>query len=67
MAIAEGVSDPGFRGQWRTSLTTILGAAGVLLMNTQIAGSPIGRTLLADIKEEAVHPSSPLGNAFSVS
>jgi K+-sensing histidine kinase KdpD len=67
VAVAEGVADPGFCGQWRTSLTTILGAASVLLMDTKIVDSPIGRALLTDIKEEAVNLSSLLGNAFSVS
>jgi K+-sensing histidine kinase KdpD len=67
MAKAESLSDSGLGRQWRTSLTIILGAVGVLQMDTEIADSHIGRILLADIEEEAVHLSSLLGDAFSVS
>jgi K+-sensing histidine kinase KdpD len=67
MAVAGGISDPRFSSQWRTSLTTILGAASVLQMDTKIVDTQVGRTLLKDIRDEAVHLSSLLTNAFSVS
>lgn len=67
MAVAGGISDPRFSSQWRTSLTTILGAASVLQMDTKIVDTQVGRTLLKDIRDEAAHLSSLLTNAFSVS
>jgi two-component system sensor histidine kinase KdpD len=64
-AVADYVSDPKFSHQWRTSLTTILGAASVLLMRGKLGADRLDRTLLTDIRDEAVHLSQLLTNAFS--
>jgi K+-sensing histidine kinase KdpD len=58
--------DPQFSYQWRTSLTTILGAAGVLLMRDK-GGNRRDRALLADIRDEAVSLSQLLTDAFPAS
>jgi len=65
-ATVDFACDPQFSYQWRTSLTTILGAAGVLLMQGKGA-SRRDRTLLADIRDEAVSLSQLLTNAFPAS
>lgn len=66
-AAAEHVSDLKFSYQWRTSLTTILGAAGVLLMRGKFGASRLDRTLLADIRDEAAQLSRLLTDAFPAS
>ena len=66
-AAADHVSDLKFSYQWRTSLTTILGAAGVLLMRGKFGASRFDRTLLADIRDEAVQLSQLLSDAFPAS
>ena len=66
-AAADHVSDLKFSYQWRTSLTTILGAAGVLLMRGKFGASRLDRTLLADIRDEAVQLSQLLTDAFPAS
>jgi K+-sensing histidine kinase KdpD len=66
-AAADHVSDLKFSGQWRTSLTTILGAASVLLMRGKFSASRLDRTLLADIRDEAVNLSQLLTDAFPAS
>ena len=66
-AAADYVSDHKFSHQWRTSLTTILGAASVLLMRGKLGADRLDRTLLTDIRDEAVHLSKLLTNAFSTS
>jgi len=63
-AAADYVSDPRFSHQWRTSLTTILGAASVLLMRGKLGANHLERTLVTDIRDEAVHLSQLLTNAF---
>jgi K+-sensing histidine kinase KdpD len=64
-AAADYVSDLKFSQQWRTSLTTILGAASVLLMRNKIGANRFERTLLSDIRDEAVHLGQLLTNASS--
>jgi K+-sensing histidine kinase KdpD len=66
-AAADYVSDPEFSHQWRTSLTTILGAASVLLMRGKFGANHLELTLLTDIRDEAVHLSQLLTNAFPAS
>jgi K+-sensing histidine kinase KdpD len=66
-AAADRASDLKFSYQWRTSLTTILGAASVLLMRGKLDGNRLDRTLLADIRDEAVQLSQLLTDAFPVS
>ena len=66
-AAADHVSDLKFSYQWRTSLTTILGAASVLLMRGKSGSSRLDRTLLADIRDEAVQLSQLLTDAFPAS
>jgi K+-sensing histidine kinase KdpD len=66
-AAADHVSDLKFSYQWRTSLTTILGAASVLLMRGKIGAGRVDRTLLADIRDEAVQLSQLLTDAFPAS
>jgi K+-sensing histidine kinase KdpD len=63
-AAADQISGLTFSYQWRTSLTTILGAAGVLLMRGKFGASRLDRTLLADIRDEAVQLSQLLTDAF---
>jgi K+-sensing histidine kinase KdpD len=63
-AAADYASDPGFSYQWRTSLTTILGAAGVLSMRGKSGANRLDRTLLADVREEAMSLGRLLSNAF---
>jgi K+-sensing histidine kinase KdpD len=66
-AAADHVSDPEFSYQWRTSLTTILGAAGVLLMRGKPGANRLERTLLTDIRDEAVQLGQLLTNALPAS
>jgi len=67
-AAADCISDPKFSNQWRTSLTTILGAASVLQMGAKVdEASRVQRTLLEDIRDEAVNLGQLLTNAFSAS
>jgi two-component system, OmpR family, sensor histidine kinase KdpD len=66
-AAADYVSDPKFSHQWRTSLATILGAAGVLLMRGKSGANRLERTLLTDIRDEAVSLGQLLTNAFPAS
>jgi two-component system, OmpR family, sensor histidine kinase KdpD len=66
-AAAEHVSDLEFSYQWRTSLTTILGAAGVLLMRGKPGANRLERTLLTDIRDEAVQLSQLLTSALPAS
>jgi two-component system, OmpR family, sensor histidine kinase KdpD len=66
-AAADYVSDPKFSHQWRTSLTTILGAASVVLMRCKLGANHLDRTLLTDIRDEAAHLSQLLTNAFPAS
>jgi two-component system sensor histidine kinase KdpD len=66
-AAAEYVSDLKFSHQWRTSLATILGAASVVLMRGKFGANRLERTLLTDIRDEAVHLSQLLTNAFPTS
>jgi K+-sensing histidine kinase KdpD len=66
-AAADRVSDLEFSYQWRTSLTTILGAAGVLLMRGKVGANRLERTLLTDIRDEAVQLSQLLTSAFPAS
>ena len=63
-AVADAASDPEFSYRWRTSLTTILGAAGVLLMRGKPGANRLEQTLLADIRDEAVSLGQLLTNAF---
>ena len=65
-AAADHACDPRFSYEWRTSLTTILGAAGVLLMRGKGANR-LDRTLLTDIRDEAVSLSQLLANACPAS
>jgi two-component system sensor histidine kinase KdpD len=66
-AAADYISDPKFSHQWRTSLTTILGAASVVLMRGEFGSNHLDRTLLTDIRDEAVHLSQLLTNAVPAS
>lgn len=66
-AAADYVSDFKFSRQWRTSLTTILGAASVLLMRNKVGTNRFERTLLSDIRDEAVYLGQLLTNASSAS
>jgi K+-sensing histidine kinase KdpD len=66
-AAVEYVSDLKFSHQWRTSLATILGAASVVLMRGKFGANRLERTLLTDIRDEAVHLSQLLTNAFPTS
>jgi len=66
-AAANYVSDLKFSHHWRTSLATILGAASVLLMHGKFGANRLDRTLLADIRDEAVHLSQLLTSAFPAS
>ena len=66
-AAADYISDPKFSHQWRTSLTTILGAASVLLIRGKFGANHLDRILLTDIRDEAVHLSQLLTNAFPAS
>jgi K+-sensing histidine kinase KdpD len=66
-AAADHISDLKFSYQWRTSLTTILGAASVLLMRGKFGASRLDRTLLADIRDEAVQLTQLFTNAFPAS
>jgi K+-sensing histidine kinase KdpD len=66
-AAADYASDPRFTYQWRTSLTTILGAAGVLLMRGKSGANRLDRALLTDIRDEARSLSQLLTDAFPVS
>ena len=61
---AECVSDRKFSYQWRTSLTTILGAASVVLMRGEFGANRLDRTLLTDIRDEAMRLNQLLANAF---
>ena len=51
----EHLSDASFTHELRTSLTTILGAASVLEASSQTRTFPIEKTLVKDIKDEALH------------
>jgi K+-sensing histidine kinase KdpD len=64
---ADDTSDPRFTYQWRTSLTTIRGAAGVLLMRGKSGTNCLDRALLTDIQDEARSLSQLLTDAFPVS
>jgi K+-sensing histidine kinase KdpD len=65
---ASYVSDIKFSNQWRTSLTTILGASDVLLMRRKNHnGNRVERNLLADIRDEAAHLGQLLADATSAS
>ena len=64
-AAADYFSNAEFSHRWRTSLTTILGAASVLQMRAQADATRVEHTLLADIIDEAAHLSRLLRNAFS--
>jgi K+-sensing histidine kinase KdpD len=64
---ADNVSDLKFSYQWRTSLTTILGAASVLLMCGKPGAKRLDRTLLTDIRDEAANLSQLLTEAFPAS
>jgi K+-sensing histidine kinase KdpD len=66
-AAADYALDPRFTYQWRTSLTTILGAAGVLLMRGKSGANRLDRALLTDIRDEARSLSQLLTDAFPVS
>ena len=66
-AEADYALDPRFTYQWRTSLTTILGAAGVLLMRGKSGANRLDRALLTDIRDEARSLSQLLTDAFPVS
>jgi K+-sensing histidine kinase KdpD len=66
-AAADYAFDPRFSYQWRTSLTTILGAAGVLLMRRKSSANRLDRALLTDIRDEALSLSQLLTNAFPAS
>jgi K+-sensing histidine kinase KdpD len=66
-AAADYVSNLKFSQQWRTSLTIILGAADVLLMRSKIRVNGFERTLLGDIRDEAVRLGQLLTNASSAS
>jgi two-component system, OmpR family, sensor histidine kinase KdpD len=57
--------DAEFSHRWRSPLTTILGAASVLQMRAQADATRVEPTLLADIRDEAVHLGRLLRNAFS--
>jgi K+-sensing histidine kinase KdpD len=61
------VSDAEFSYRWRTSLTTILGAAGVLLMRGKPGANRLERTLLTDIRDEAVQLGQLLTSASPAS
>jgi K+-sensing histidine kinase KdpD len=63
-AAADRVSDPQFSRQWRSSLTTILGAASVVLMRDKFGANRLERTLLTDIRDEAMRLSQLLTEAF---
>jgi K+-sensing histidine kinase KdpD len=65
-AATDHACDPRFAYQWRTSLTTIRGAAGVLLMRRKRANH-LDRALLTDISDEAVSLSQLLTDAFPAS
>jgi two-component system, OmpR family, sensor histidine kinase KdpD len=67
VATANCVSDPKFSHQWRTSLATILGAASVVLMRGKFGANRLERTLLADIRDEAMRLSQLLTEAFPTS
>jgi K+-sensing histidine kinase KdpD len=67
VAAADHVSDAEFSYRWRTSLTTILGAAGVLLMRGKPGVNRLERTLLTDIRDEAVQLGQLLTNALPAS
>jgi K+-sensing histidine kinase KdpD len=65
-AAAKYVSDARFSYQWRTSLTTISGAASVLLMYGK--NRPCEeRELLSDIRDEAMHVGQLLTDASCTS
>jgi two-component system, OmpR family, sensor histidine kinase KdpD len=64
---ADDVSGLKFSHQWRTSLTIILGAAGVLLMRGKFGANRLDRNLLADIKDEAMQLSQFLTDVFPAS
>ena len=66
-AAADYVLDLKFSRQWRTSLTIILGAADVLLMRSKIDTNGFERTLLSDIRDEAVSLAQLLTNASPTS
>jgi K+-sensing histidine kinase KdpD len=66
-AAADCVSNVEFSYQWRTSLTTIQGAAGVLLMRGKPGANRLERTLLTDIRDEAVQLGQLLTSAFPAS
>ena len=66
-AAADYVSDLKFSHQWRTSLTTILGATSVVLMRGKFGANHVERTLLGDIRDEAMRLSELLANIFPVS
>jgi two-component system sensor histidine kinase KdpD len=64
-AAADHFSGAEFSHRWRSSLTTILGAASVLQMRAQPEATRGEHTLLGDIVDEAAHLSRLLRNAFS--
>jgi two-component system sensor histidine kinase KdpD len=65
-ATAGYLLDAEFSQRWGTPLTTILGAAGVLQMRAQAdETNRVERTLLADIRDEAVQLGRLLRNTFS--
>jgi K+-sensing histidine kinase KdpD len=53
IADADQAPDKNFSYQWRTSLTTILGAANVLQMRNRLCPTSLDGMLLADINDEA--------------
>lgn len=66
-AVIEYVPVVRFSCQWRTSLTTITGAASVLLMRAESRTSRLERDLLSDISDEAMHLGRLLTDASFVS
>jgi two-component system, OmpR family, sensor histidine kinase KdpD len=64
-AAAGYFSDAEFSNRWGSQLTTIVGAASVLQMRAQADAARVEHTLLADIRDEAVHLGRLLKNAFS--
>lgn len=67
LVVAERVSDLQFSQQWRTCLTTISGAAEVLLMGSKNNIKRVERNLLSDIRDEAIHLGQLLTDATSAS
>ena len=54
-----------FTHRWRTHLTTVLGAASVLLLRAHAGADQVEHTLLEDIRDEAVRLGRLLRNTFS--